>query len=133
MQSIMKYVIPAVLILAVIGLVLNPFDFLRQIVTIAVIAGIIFLIYRLYMSRKYGIPFLPSQSGPSRAQIRKAKRTSTQKVTQPPSKFRPRTSSGNSKSKKKSEPLLKKRREDHQLTVIEGKKNKSKKKNRALF
>jgi hypothetical protein len=136
MRSIMKYIIPCVLLFAFIGLgyelLFNPLGFLTRILMMVGFIALIFVIYRWVMARRYGTPLFPSQSGPSRAQLRKAKRTSTQRQSSSPTKV----VFGNRKvtpvsSKKKPVSVVKKRREDHNLTVIEGKKNK--KKNRAFF
>ncbi len=93
--------------------------------------AVFFLIYRWFMARRYGTPLFPSQSGPSRAQLRKAKRTSLNRQSSPSktAAFKPKTTNVVSAKKKPARP--KRRREDHNLTVIEGKKNK--KKNRAFF
>ncbi|WP_332632327.1 SA1362 family protein [Halalkalibacter flavus] len=135
MRSIMKYIIPVVLFFAFIGLgyelIFNPLGFLTRILMIVGFVAVIFLGYRWYMSRKYGTPLFPSQTGPSRAQLRKAKRTSTQRSSSPAptAAFKPRTTNMMTEKKKTSRP--KNRREGHNLTVIEGKKNKKKK--RAFF
>jgi hypothetical protein len=131
----MKYIIPAVLIFAFIGLgfelLYNPLGFLTRILVMVGFIAVIFLIYRWVMARRYGTPLFPSQSGPSRAQLRKAKRTSTKRQPSPikTAAFKPKTPNVVSAKKKPVRP--KRRREDHNLTVIEGKKNK--KKNRAFF
>ncbi|WP_332697945.1 SA1362 family protein [Halalkalibacter lacteus] len=135
MRSIMKYIIPAVLVFAIIGLgyelLYNPLGFLTRILMMAGFIAVIFLVYRWFMARRYGTPLFPSQSGPNRAQLRKAKRTSTKRQTSPAktAAFKPKSTNVVSAKKKPSRP--KRRREDHNLTVIEGKKNK--KKNRAFF
>ncbi|WP_052144769.1 SA1362 family protein [Halalkalibacter okhensis] len=136
MRSIMKYIIPAVLFFAFIGLgyelIFNPLGFLTRILMIVGFVAVIFLGYRWFMSRKYGTPLFPSQTGPSRAQLRKAKKTSTKRSSTPvpaPATFKPRTTNMMNEKKKTSRP--KNRRDGHNLTVIEGKKNKKKK--RAFF
>ena len=87
MRSIMKYIIPAVMIFAFIGLgyelLFNPLGFLTRILMMIGFIAVIFLIYRWFMSRRYGTPLFSSQSGPSRAQLKKAKRTSTQRQAPP--------------------------------------------------
>ncbi len=90
--------------------------------------AVIFLAYRWYMARKYGTPIFPTQTGPSRAQLKKAKKTSQKPSPSTPATFKAKSSSLKEK-RKPSRP--KTRREGHNLTVIEGKKNKKKK--RALF
>ncbi|ARK31412.1 SA1362 family protein [Halalkalibacter krulwichiae] len=136
MRSIMKYMIPAVLFFAAIGLgyelIFNPLGFLTRILMIVGFIAVIFLIYRWFMARKYGVPLFPTQTGPSRAQLKKAKRTSTHRQASTPATatFKSKKPSTLSSKRKQVRPV-KKRREDHNLTVIEGKKNK--KKNRAFF
>ncbi|GAE36326.1 SA1362 family protein [Halalkalibacter akibai] len=136
MRSIMKYIVPGVLVLAFIGLgyelIFNPLGFLTRILMIVGFVALFFLIYRWFMSRRYGTPLFPSQSGPSRAQLQKAKRTSTQRHTSasPTTVLRPNKKI-TTVPKKRPVRVVKKRRENHNLTVIEGKKNK--KKNRAFF
>lgn len=132
MNSIMKFIIPIVLIFAVVGLLLsllNPIALLQQLLWIVVIVGVIFLVYRLIMSRRYGIPLFPKRTGPTRSQIRKAKKTSRHHNRQNPTKRKSNVQPIRSKSK--TEPFIRKQRTDHNFKVIEGKKNK--KKNRALF
>ena len=77
-----------------------------------------------------------SKEGPTRAQLKKAKRTSTVRSTGPGNrnKFKPNSTS---QMKRNQKPLKKipKKRSGPNLTVIEGKKNKikPKKKNRASY
>ncbi|GAE31860.1 SA1362 family protein [Halalkalibacter hemicellulosilyticus] len=132
MNSIMKFILPIIIGLSIVGLIIslfNPLALLRQLLWVIVIVGLIFFVYRLVMSRRYGTPLFPSRSGPTRAQIRKAKKTSQHHNKQHPSKRH--TNVQPIRSKKKPEPLIRKKRPDHNFKVIEGKKNK--KKNRALF
>ncbi len=102
--------------------------------------AVIFLIYRWVMAKRYGTSLFPKRSGPTRAQLRKAKRTSTKR----PSTGAPtsNTTAATSPSfmhrgkkvravKSKSARPATNRKEAHHLTVIEGRKNK--KKNRAFF
>ncbi|WP_062048172.1 hypothetical protein [Bacillus sp. JCM 19034] len=127
MNSIMKFVLPVVLVFAVIGLLFNPIALLQQLLWIVVIVGLIFLVYRFVMSKRYGIPLFPKRTGPTRSQIRKAKKTSRHHNR--PTKRNTNIQPINTKSK--TESLIRKKRTDHNFKVIEGKKNK--KKNRALF
>ncbi|MDT8862512.1 hypothetical protein N0O92_20110 [Alkalihalobacillus sp. MEB130] len=135
MRSAMKYIIPVVVFFAFIGLgyelIFNPLGFLTRILMIVGFVAVIFLIYRWYMARKYGTSLFPSQTGPSRAQLQKAKRTSTKHSSSPSptAVFKPKRSNPANEKKKNTRP--KTRREGHNLTVIEGKK--SKKKKRAFF
>ncbi|MED4080208.1 SA1362 family protein [Halalkalibacterium halodurans] len=122
--------------LAIVGFVTmlftNPLGLLRQLIMVAVIAAIIYFVFRWIVSRRYGSPVKGQGANrPTAAQIRKAKRTSTvqkQKEGKSFGMFSDRTPSS---TKRKKSPALKRRDENPHLTVIEGKKNK--KKNRALF
>ncbi|KMK76980.1 SA1362 family protein [Alkalihalobacillus pseudalcaliphilus] len=137
MHRAFQFLVPAVVILAIVGLshqiVTNPLGLLRTLLFIALFIVGIFVVYRLFMMKQYGTPFLPQRSGPSRKQLQKAKRTSTVNKSAP-SKF-PLRNVQSPTSHSKVAPLKKKkpvqRNRSHNLTVIEGKKNK--KKNRALF
>ncbi|WP_096201214.1 SA1362 family protein [Bacillus sp. FJAT-45350] len=103
--------------LAVLGfvyrLVTNPLGLFTQIILYAAIAFGIFLLYKHFISKRMGM-----QSTSHRPNTNKTK----------PSNVVPHKRKTNDK-KASVRPL--KRRPDHNLTVIEGKK--SKKKNRALF
>ncbi|MDQ0208981.1 SA1362 family protein [Alkalicoccobacillus murimartini] len=140
MRRFFQIAFPTLIILALIGFITSiindPLQVLRSILIFAGIAAAIFFIYRFYMSRKYGVPIFHSNEGPTRAQLKKAKRTSTVRSAGPVnhSKLKPATT----KQMKRNQKPFKKvasRRSGPQLTVIEGKKNKfkSKKKNRASF
>ncbi|MEC2073817.1 SA1362 family protein [Alkalihalophilus marmarensis] len=138
MQRTMQMVVLAVVALAVIGLgyqmIYNPIGLLTRVLFIAGFVAVIFFLYRLYLAKRFGTPIMPKRQGPSRSQLKKAKRTSTVKKATPsrgPNFFK--ATNGTSAVKKKA-PYPKsaiKKRADHNFTVIEGKKNK--KKNRALF
>ncbi|WP_227938501.1 SA1362 family protein [Alkalihalobacillus deserti] len=137
MRSIMKYIIPAVLIFAIIGLgyelLFNPLGFLTRILMMIGFIAVIFIIYRWFMARRYGTPLFPSQTGPSGAQLKKAKRTSTQRQASSPSGavFKSKRVTAPQTKKKPIRSSTKQRREGHNLKVIEGKKQK--KKSRAFF
>lgn len=134
MRSFMKYIIPVVFLFALIGLgyqlIFNAAGFLVNLLVIAGFAGLLFLVIRWVMARRYGTSLFPSRTGPTRAQLRKAKRTSSKKAEPAPPSFLAR---GKTLRASKSKParLAKHRTANPHLTVIEGKKNK--KKNRALF
>ncbi|WP_088104712.1 SA1362 family protein [Halalkalibacter urbisdiaboli] len=136
MRRAMQIIVPFVLIMAFIGLgyelFFNPLGFLKQLLFIAGFVAVVYLLYRWYLSRRYGTSLFPSRQGPTKAQIRKAKRTST--VSQPIFKRQPNVKGPNrrkAQTKRSHQRSPLKRRDDHNLTVIEGKKNK--KKNRAFF
>lgn len=136
MRSIMNYIIPAVMIFAIIGLgyelIFNPLGFLTRILMMIGFIAVIFLIYRWFMARRYGTPLFPTQSGPSRAQLKKAKRTSVKRTAPvPPASVFKGKKVTSVQTKKKPMRTGTKRREGHHLKVIEGKKQK--KKSRALF
>ncbi|MED1564099.1 SA1362 family protein, partial [Alkalihalobacillus alcalophilus] len=140
MHRALQIAVPIIIVLAVIGLshqiVTNPLGLLRTLLFIALFIGGIFLVYRLFMMRRYGTSFIPKKQGPTRKQLQKAKRTSTvQKNGSAKSSFRnsgrQTTNSTITPIKKKTTKSTANRKREHNLTVIEGKKNK--KKNRALF
>lgn len=136
----MRYIIPVILIFAFVGLgfelLFNTLGFLTRILMIVGFIAVIFLIYRWVMAKRYGTSLFPQRSGPTRSQLRKAKRTSTKRANTSASssatapafiqKRKP-----NQAVKHKSARPAKNRKEAHHLTVIEGKK--SKKKSRAFF
>ncbi|KYG30969.1 SA1362 family protein [Alkalihalobacillus trypoxylicola] len=136
MSQAMKYLIPVIIILAIIGLsyqlIFNTWSFIQSILLIVIIAAVIFFLYRLYVSKQYGVPIIPKSQGPTRKQLKKAKRTSTVKPSQPPRRF---VSKGTNTVKKGPVPLRKSttptKKREHNFTVIEGNKNKHKRKNRA--
>jgi hypothetical protein len=133
----MQIIVPIVLLMAFIGLgyeiLFNPLGLLKQLFFMAGTIAVIFLLYRWYISRQYGTPFFPSKEGPSKGQMRKAKRTSTVQQTTYKRSSSLKGPNGRKASTRKPQARspLKQRREGHNLTVIEG--NKNKKKNRALF
>ncbi|TSB44700.1 SA1362 family protein [Alkalicoccobacillus porphyridii] len=139
MRRFFQIAFPIIILLAAFGFVIsvinNPVRVLQSILLFAGFAVLIYFLYRFYLSRKYGVPFMRSQDGPTKAQLRKAKRTSTVRSAGPPnrSKFKPATK----QMKQNQKPLKKvpKKRSGPNLTVIEGKKNKlkPKKKDRASF
>jgi hypothetical protein len=137
MQRTMQMIVLAVVALAVIGLgyqmIYNPIGLLTRVLFIAGFVAVIFFLYRLYLAKRFGTSIWPKPQGPSRSQLKKAKRTSTaSRPTSPRNASFFRSTSGT--AVKKKSPLPKspiKKRPEHNFTVIEGKKNK--KKNRALF
>lgn len=135
MRSFMKYIIPVVFMFALLGLgyqlIFNAAGFLINLLVIAGFAGLIFLVIRWVMARRYGTSLFPARTGPTRAQLRKAKRTSSKKTESAPSSFLSRGAKTVQASKSKPARLTKHKTANPHLTVIEGKKNK--KKNRALF
>ncbi|WYP25226.1 SA1362 family protein [Alkalihalobacillus sp. FSL W8-0930] len=142
MRKFFNVAFPFIIVLAVIGFVFtvinNPMQIVQSILFIVGFIALFYFGYRFYLSRKYGTPFLRSGSkdGPTRAQLKKAKRTSTVRATGPTnqSKLKPNSTV---QMKRNQKPFKKtpKRRSGPTLTVIEGKKNraKPKKKNRASF
>ncbi|WP_100404770.1 hypothetical protein [Bacillus solitudinis] len=133
MRRSMQIIFPIVLVMALIGVVVNPLGLLRQLLFMTAIIAIIFFLYRLYISRRYGTSLFPKREGPTKAQLRKAKRTTTVQSSHLKRKSSLKGPNGRKASTRKphSRSPLKTRREDHNLTVIEGKKNK--KKSRAFF
>lgn len=137
MRRAIQMIILAILLFACIGLgyqlIFNPVGLLRRFLLIVLIGALLFLLFRWFMSNRYGVPLFPKRQGPSRSQLRRAKQTSTVKANssslqQAPSKRNPRQA--NKHAAHKSSPPKKKR--EHNFTVIEGKKNKKgKKKNQA--
>ncbi|WP_059103274.1 hypothetical protein [Shouchella shacheensis] len=130
MPNFMRWAVPTVIVLAIIGIAGNPALFFQRLLFLVFIGALIFFAYRFYVSKKYGAPFLPKRSGPSREQLRRAKHTSTTKrgvkqksgALSGPSKQAIRNSRGLKKAPK--------RRSGPQLTVIEGSKSKQKSKNK---
>lgn len=137
MQRTMQMVVLAVVALAVIGLgyqmIYNPIGLLTRVLFIAGFVAVIFFLYRLYLAKRFGTPIIPKRQGPSRSQLKRAKRTSTVGKAAP-TKGANFFKATNGSAVKKKAPYPKsaiKKRADHNFTVIEGKKNK--KKNRALY
>ncbi|WP_078391701.1 hypothetical protein [Shouchella patagoniensis] len=130
MNKRLKIVLPLLLILALIGISANLGRFLSGIGTAVILVALIYFGYRFYLSRRYGTKmFSKPQNAPTRAQLKKAQRTSTVKNTKPhhsPLKKTKQTELNKSGLKK-----VPKRRSAPHLTVIEGKASKQKKKKKA--
>ncbi len=108
---------------------MNPLALIGEILIAAVIVGVIYMIYKLIIQKKVGPGF-----GQTNAKYRKAAQQSKRKYSDPSNQLtKVRGLSQKTpiikKSIRSNQPS--KRRRDHNLTVIEGKKNK--KKNRAFF
>lgn len=140
MRSFMKYFVPVIIALAILGLsfelVTNPFGLFSNILMTIGFIALFFLIFKWVMAKRSGSSLFSSQSGPTRAQLKKAKETSRRQTTKSTSPFTRKQSlmkrkDEKTRAKKKSTSPLSKKRREHNLTVIEGKK--AKKKNRALF
>ncbi|NEU29615.1 SoxR reducing system RseC family protein [bacterium LRH843] len=132
MRSFMKYIIPMVLILAVIGLgfelLTDPLGFVSSILISIGFIAVIYFVFKWVMAKRHGTSLFSSPPGPTRAQLQKAKRTSTKQRPAPSPLNRGKEIRA---SKAKYARSAINRKEGHHLTVIEGKKNK--KKNRAFF
>ncbi|WP_144559253.1 hypothetical protein [Shouchella miscanthi] len=126
MKKLFMILVPIICILAFIQILSNIPYFLSAIGGMALFAGMIYLGYRFYLSKRYGVPFKGRTSkGPNRSQIRKAQRTSTVKPqTKKPFSPSVKQRELNQKQLKK----VPKRRSSPHLTVIEGKNTKKKKK-----
>lgn len=152
---------PIVLSLIVLGLfgfasnlIFNPISMLRQIAIMAVVVGVIYLLYKWYTGKQLGNGF--SNQSYMKA-VKQSKRTNNDRSMQRSTSFNMKTASKSAKpiskiSNVKSKPttgqpkptsvkskitslknktINTKKKSDVQLTVIEGKKGK--KKNRAFF
>lgn len=88
MRKFFNVAFPFIIVLAVIGFVFtvinNPMQIVQSILFIVGFIALFYFGYRFYLSRKYGTPFLRSGSkdGYTRAQLKKAKRTSTVRATE---------------------------------------------------
>lgn len=100
----------------------DPLSLVKQILTIGIFVAIFYAIYKLIIQKHL--------SGGGNPNYRKAVRQSKQKNKQNPSILQGFKNKQLQK-KKANRPIYAKSRKNHNLTVIEGKKNK--KKNRALF
>ncbi|MGO4887119.1 SA1362 family protein [Anaerobacillus sp. MEB173] len=98
----------------------DPVGFLSQILIVAAIVGAIIFIYKRFLAKKFAAPHAHRRPKP-----KTASRSERFKSNVIPHK---RKSTNNFKTS-----TIKKRKAAHNFTVIEGKKNKTKKKNRALF
>lgn len=122
MRKTVKILLPLFLILAVIGIFNNISGFF-SVIGMTVTVGLLFYLgYRFYLSKRYRIPmFSKSKNGPTRAQMKKAKRTST--VSSSP-KSKPQNFPKNNRQSELNQKRLKKvpkRRSAPHLKVIEGK------------
>ncbi|WZX99344.1 hypothetical protein NSQ26_08330 [Bacillus sp. FSL W7-1360] len=112
MTRTMRFILMTILILAVIGIATNILGFVQHIIFIAGICAVMYIVYRLIVSQQQKTSLFPKKKpGPTRAQIKKAQRTSTVKPNQQQSK---RQIARKSKLARRDQP---------HLTVIEGKKS----------
>ncbi|MDQ0224938.1 SA1362 family protein [Metabacillus niabensis] len=118
-QNIMKGIIVAILILGVIGIISNPFWLFRQIAFMAILAIIIYLVYRLFMRKRMSKEY---------ASYLKAAKQSKKRFNDKGNRQSNIRSFSQAKKQTKASAIKKKKQSTH-LTVIEGKKGK--KKNRA--
>ncbi len=128
MRSFKGYFTLAILILAFLGLTYellsNPVGLITRILVGIGIVAVLFLIYRLITEKRR--TYSSQYQHPTRAQLAKAKRTSSMNR-------KPSSLSAHKSKSTRNKPLNRAltRKDPPHLTVIEGKKNK--KKSRALF
>ncbi|CAM4124160.1 membrane protein [Bacillus manliponensis] len=108
--------------------VTDPYDIVKNILTMLVVAGIFYLLYKVFTSSSGSAN--GSQSSYKRAAKQSNKKYGKKNVT-PLSNTLLKRNASDSKGKKDSPSPLKRKRKPSHLTVIEGKKNK--KKDRASF
>ncbi|MDM5156402.1 SA1362 family protein [Bacillus sp. DX1.1] len=117
--------------LAIFGLVISaitdPYGVVRNIVTMLIVVGVFYLLYKMFTNS--------SGSANSQNSYKRAAKQSKQKYGKqnvaPLSNSLLKRNAPDDKGKKGNQPLLKRKRKQSHLTVIEGKKNK--KKDRASF
>lgn len=123
---ISRLLAPIIVLFAIVGfgtyLVTEPLKLLRTILIIAVVIGGVFLIYKLFFQGK----FRKTESAYERA-VKQSKQRQQRKQKRRVKPAHLKVIRSNNNSKKRS--LIK--QTNHNLTVIDGKKNK--KKNRALY
>lgn len=124
-RRVMNGIVLAIILLGAIGLittlVTNPMWLLKQIAIYAAIAGVIYLIYRLFFKKKMGTEYSSYAKAAKRSKRRFNERNN-----------RVSTIRNISQAKKVTKTsAIKKKKQPSHLTVIEGKKGK--KKNRAFF
>lgn len=111
----------------------DPFGMLTTVLFIAVIIGVLVLLYKRFVNRSGGAG--GEMSAYQRAAKQSAKRYRNQqqnrRKARRPSHLKLVNSRKSPLKRKTDQPTREKRKEDHNLTVIDGKKRK--KKNRALF
>ncbi|RLQ98261.1 SA1362 family protein [Falsibacillus albus] len=112
-MNVRYWFLTGIIMLALIGLFSNPSSFLREALFVIVVAGVIFILYRVITMRK-------PNGKDQRAFIRAAKKTKK--------KHKKRQTASVSSIQSRKKPIRKKSQAN--LTVIEGKKGK--KKNRAF-
>ncbi|TMW73765.1 SA1362 family protein [Alteribacter natronophilus] len=111
----------------------DPAGFFVSILVMVGVAALLFLLFRHFimprmMNSGYGSRFQAQGQGMHSRQSAYA-----QAARKQPARTQPNQKKGKQSLKKRSSRPLIKRQSDVQLRVIEGKKNKSRKKNRALF
>lgn len=125
-RRVMNGIVLAIILLGAIGLITtlisNPMWLLKQIAIYAAIAGVIYLIYRLFMKKRISKDY----NSYARA-AKKSKRRFDDKSNRS-SNIR---NIAQAKKAKRTSAIKKKKQSPSHLTVIEGKKGK--KKNRAFF
>lgn len=109
-------------------LVKNPLGLISEIFIAAAIVGVIYMIYKFLMKKRFG-----GGLGPSNSKYRKAAQQSKKRYRETSNQLtKVRSLSQKALTSKKTiHSHQANKRKDHNLTVIEGKKNK--KKNRAFF
>lgn len=127
----MKTIFVVLLALAAIGIFSNIGSFFSMVGKAVIAIAAIYFIYRLVIAKRYGTSIFPKRKdGPTRAQIKKAQRTSSANKQEQKRVFK---QNGAKPATKAKSPLKKgaKRRSGPQLTVIEGKGTKPKRKKKA--
>jgi predicted tellurium resistance membrane protein TerC len=124
-RRVMNGIVLAIILLGAIGLittlVTNPVWLLKQIAIYAAIAGVIYLIYRLFFKKRMGSEY---------ASYAKAAKKSKRRFDDRSNRVSTIKNIAHAKKGTKTSAIKKKKQPSH-LTVIEGKKGK--KKNRAFF
>lgn len=96
----------------------DPLGFVSQILIVVAIVGVIIFIYKRFLAKRFEAPHMSHRPQP--------------KIKSRSDRFKNNVIPHKRKSANFKKSAITKRR-DHNFTVIEGKKNKTKKKNRALF
>ena len=124
MKRFISFLIYGIIALGVLGLVSrmfnDPIGFLRNILIIAIVAGIIYMVYTAV-----------TKSKPTKKEQQSFRKAARQSKKRHKTKTAKRDNVASFSAAKSSRRIKPRRKSDSHLTVIEGKKNK--KKNRASF